>query len=327
MKRFTLTVLMVAVAACTAFAQTVTLRYAHMNTVDSIAGKQAQMFADAVAAKTGGKVKIEIFPNSKLGGLKEMVEQVSLGSIAIHHNTMAGIGNIYSGFAALDTPYMYKDVAHLMRVIRPESPVMQKLNGYMIKEKGVRVLYTFYFGTRELTCTKPVYTPADLKGVKIRAIPFPIYQASVEGLGAIATPVDISELKTAITSGAVAGQENPVDVILSLKFYEMQKYLVMTNHIIAGECVVVNEKIWQGIPADLKTKIQEAAAETSAKATQMTQDLEASQQKALKDKGMTVIDAKSGLKIPEFEANTKKVLKEKIGARYDDIYKLIQTVK
>jgi tripartite ATP-independent transporter DctP family solute receptor len=310
-----------------AFAEPITLRYAHMNTVDSIAGKQAQMFADSVYAKTGGKVKIEVFPNSKLGGLKEMVEQVSLGTIAIHHNTMAGIGNIYSGFAALDTPYLYKDANHLMRVINPSSPVMQKLNGYMIKEKGVRVLYSFYFGTRELTCNKAVYSPSDLKGLKIRAIPFPIYQASVEGLGAIAAPVDISELKTALTSGAVAGQENPVDVILSMKFYEMQKYLVMTNHIIAGECVVVNEGIWQKIPADLRAKIQEAASETSAKATKMTMDLEDSQRKALKDKGMTIIDAKSGLKISEFESNTKKVLKAKIGARYDDIYKQIQGVK
>jgi tripartite ATP-independent transporter DctP family solute receptor len=256
-----------------------------------------------------------------------MVEQVSLGTIAIHHNTMAGIGNIYSGFAALDTPYLYKDANHLMRVINPSSPVMQKLNGYMIKEKGVRVLYSFYFGTRELTCNKAVYSPSDLKGLKIRAIPFPIYQASVEGLGAIAAPVDISELKTALTSGAVAGQENPVDVILSMKFYEMQKYLVMTNHIIAGECVVVNEGIWQKIPADLRAKIQEAASETSAKATKMTMDLEDSQRKALKDKGMTIIDAKSGLKISEFESNTKKVLKAKIGARYDDIYKQIQGVK
>ncbi|NLG84025.1 MAG: TRAP transporter substrate-binding protein [Firmicutes bacterium] len=196
----------------------IVLRYAHMNPPTSVAGQQATMLAKLVEEKTKGRVKIQVYPSSQLGGLQEQAEMVSVGTVAIHHNTMAGIGSLYGDFAALDTPYLYKDVAHLMRVTNPwTSPLMKTLNQKLIQTRNVRVFYTFFFGTRQLTCDRPIYSPNDLKGVKIRAIPFPIYTATVQAMGAVAVPLDFAEVPTALATGAINGQEHPPDTILTAK--------------------------------------------------------------------------------------------------------------
>jgi len=309
-------------------AATYTLRYAHMNAPGAVTGIQAKMLADLVAEKTGGAVEIKVFPSSQLGNLKEMAEQVKMGVIALHHNTMAGIGSIFEPLSALDTPFIYKDVAHLMRVVDTEnSPIMKRLNAQMIKEKGVRMLYNFYFGTRQLTCDRAIYKPKDLAGVKIRAIPFPIYMTAVEGMGAVATPVDWSEVPTALATGIVNGQENPVDVIYKNKLFELQSHLMLTRHIIAAECVVINEKVWQKFPVDIQKEIMEAAREVSKKATQMTLDLETDELNKIKATGMKVIDEADGLDREAFRARTMKLVFERFGKKYGDLYRDIEAMK
>lgn len=218
-----------------------TLRYGHMNTPTSVNGQQAEWFAEEVVRNTGGKVKIQVFPSSQLGSIKELAEDVSTGSIALSHNTAGALSTLYGPIAALDTPYIYRDVDQLMKVVDAGSPVMSSLNNGMIKRSGVRVLYAFYFGTRQLSANLAVHQPSDLHGVKIRAIPSPIYMATVEGLGAVPVPVDWSEVPTALATGVVSGQENPVDVVLDNKLYEEQSHLMLTSHIRAAELVVVNE--------------------------------------------------------------------------------------
>jgi tripartite ATP-independent transporter DctP family solute receptor len=305
----------------------ITLRYAHMNAPTSVAGMNATMFADLVKEKTGGRVLVEVYPSSQLGTLQEMAEQVSSGVIALHHNTMAAIGSLYEDFAALDTPFLYRDVDHLLKVTDPESPLMQKLGAELIKRRGVRVLYCFYFGSRELTCDRPIYKPEDLNGVKIRSIPFPIYITAVEGLGAVSTPVDWAEVPTALATGAVNGQENPFHVIYANKLYELQSYLMLTNHIMGAEIVVMNEKKWQDLPADLQEKIAEVAKEMSVKATQMTLDLEAEHLQKLKDAGMTVIGPDEGLDVEAFRERTQKLVQERFGEKYGELYNIIKAIK
>src|SRR5690606_19179146 len=129
-------------------------------------------------------------PSSQLGKMQEMAEATSMGTIALSHNTAGGTGSLYEPFAVLDTPYLYRDVDHLLKVTDVDSPVMQTLNKGLIDAAGVRVLYTYYFGTRHLTANKAVRQPSDLAGVKIRALPFPISMTAVEGLGAVPVPVD-----------------------------------------------------------------------------------------------------------------------------------------
>ncbi|WP_246248870.1 TRAP transporter substrate-binding protein DctP [Chelativorans alearense] len=133
-----------------------TLRYGHNNEPASIAGAQADWFAEAVGKHSGGDIAVEVFPSSQLGKLQELAEAVSLGTIAFSHNTAGGIGSLYEPFAALDTPYLYRDVDHLMKVMDVDSPVMQELNQGLIEAANVRVIYAHYFGRRWPPKTSPI---------------------------------------------------------------------------------------------------------------------------------------------------------------------------
>jgi len=321
------TLMLGALAVQEAAAQTVTLRYAHMNAPSSIGGQQAALLAKTIEEKTKGAVKVNVFPSSQLGTLQEQAEAVSSGSVQIHHNTMAGIGSLYELFGALDTPYMYKDVDHLMRVADPNSPVMKKLGEGLLKARGVRVFYTFYFGTRQLTADRQVLSPKDLQGMKIRAIPFPIYMAAVEGMGAVATPIDWAEVPTALATKAVNGQENPVDTIFSVKLYETQSHLMLTGHILGAELVVFNDKAWMGLSPALQGQIMEAANEVSKKATQMMKESDAFYTKQLADKGMKIIGPKEGLDVEAFRSRVQELVSKRFDAKFGEVYREIRAIQ
>lgn len=331
MKKLSLMFLFTAIfvlSSIVASAKTYKLRYAHMNSPNSVTGIQANMFASLVKKKTNGRVKIQVYPSSQLGNLQEMAEQVQQGVIAFHHNTMAGIGSLFEPLSALDTPFLYRDVNHLMKVVDTStSPVMKNLSNRMIRARGVRILYNFYFGTRQLTSDRAIYQPSDLSKLKIRSIPFPIYVTAVEGLGALATPVNWSEVPTALATGIVNGQENPVDVIYNHKLFELQSHVMLTGHVMAAECVVVNERVWKKLPADIRGQIMEAAQEVSKKATQMTLDREAENLNKIAAAGMTIIGPKQGLDLDAFRKRTKKLVSERFDKKYGDLYYEINQIK
>lgn len=302
------------------------LRYGHNNEVSSVAGAQADGFAEALGQTSGGDIAVQVFPNSQLGKLQELAEAVSLGTIAFSHNTAGALGSLYQPFAALDTPYIYRDVDHLMAVTDVDSPVMQELNDGLIAAANVRVIYAHYFGRRNLTCNKAVMSPTDLSGTKIRAVPFPIYTTAVEGMGAVAVPVDWSEVPTALATGVVQGQENPVNVVLNVKLYEVQSHLMLTGHMSNAEVVVMNEDAWQALDDAGKDAVREAATQTREKATKAILDNEESETQQLRDLGMTVIGADDGLDVEAFRSSVKALVDERFGAEYGDLYAKIAAV-
>ncbi|UWR35241.1 TRAP transporter substrate-binding protein (plasmid) [Sulfitobacter sp. W027] len=303
-----------------------TLRYGHNNEVSSVAGAQADWFAEALGQTSNGSIDVQVFPNSQLGKLQELAEAVSLGTIAFSHNTAGALGSLYQPFAALDTPYLYRDVDHLMAVTDVDSPVMQELNEGLIAAANVRVIYAHYFGRRNLTCNKAVMSPEDLAGTKIRAVPFPIYTAAVEGMGAVAVPVDWSEVPTALATGVVQGQENPVNVVLNVKLYEVQSHLMLTGHMSNAEVVVMNEDAWQALDDASKGAVREAANQTREKATKAILDNEESETQQLRDLGMTVIGAEDGLDVEAFRSSVKALVDERFGAEYGNLYAKIAAV-
>jgi tripartite ATP-independent transporter DctP family solute receptor len=316
-----------AIGVSAASAQTVELRYGHMNPPNSAAGMQAQWLAEAIAKNTNGQIKVTVYPSSQLGKLQELAEAVSTGTIALSHNTAGGIGSLHEPFGALDTPYLYRDYDHLMKVMDVDSPVMKKLNEGLIKAAGVRVLYAYYFGTRQLTSNKPMTQPSDLAGQKIRAIPFPIYMAAVQGLGAIPIPVDWSEVPTALATGQVQGQENPVNVVLSSKLYETQSHLMLTGHIMNAQLIVINEKVWQKLTQAQRDALSAAAQDVRKRASEMVKSQEAEETEKLKGLKMTVIGPDNGLKLDLYKAAVGKVVQEKFAAKFGDLYKEIAAIK
>lgn len=330
LRRSVVATLVVAAAAAAPLAhaqKSIEWRYGHMNPPNSAAGLQAQWLAEAIAKHTNGQIKVTVYPSSQLGKLQELAEAVSTGTIALSHNTAGGIGSLHEPFGALDTPYLYRDVDHLMKVVDTASPVMRKLNDGLVKAAGVRVLYAYYFGTRQLTANKAVMQPSDLSGQKIRAIPFPIYMATVQGLGAVPVPVDWSEVPTALATGQVAGQENPVNVVLSSKLYETQSHLMQTGHIMNAQLIVINERAWQGLSPELRAALAKAADEVRAKATETVRAQEAEETEKLRGLKMKVVGPAEGLKLDAFKASVSKVVQERFGAKFGDLYKEIAAVR
>ncbi|HEY9053658.1 MAG TPA: TRAP transporter substrate-binding protein [Rectinemataceae bacterium] len=305
-----------------------TLRYAHMNPPNSPNGLQAQYFADKIAERTKGAVKITVYPSSQLGSIAEMAEQVSMGTIAMHHNTYGGLQPLLDDLGLFDTPFLYRDVDHLLAATDPRSsPVLKELNAKLIATRNVRILYSFYFGTRDLTSNKPVYSPKDLAGKKIRAIPSAIYLAAVEGMGAVAVPIDWAEVPVALSTGVADGQENPVSTLVTSKLYEIQKYLMQTHHIMGSEPVVINEKVWQSLSPEIRKVFEEVAVETCKWASDYVRNSEDKDLQTLKDKGMKVIGPAEGLKIDEFRSSVMAVVDKRFGAKWGKYYDQIRAIK
>lgn len=308
-------------------AQDITLRYGHMNAPNSIAGMQADWLADAIEEKTDGAIAVQVFPSSQLGKLQELAEGVSTGTIALSHNTAGAIGSLHPPFAAFDTPYLYRDVDHLMSVVDTSSPLMTRLNDELVEAAGVRVLYGFYFGSRNLTADRPVKHPDDLEGVKIRSIPFPIYMAAVEGLGAVPVPVDWSEVPTALATGVVSGQENPVNVAVSHKLHEVQSHMMETGHIVAAEMVLINEDVWQGLSDEHRAALQAAADDVRERATQYVLESEREDTETLREQGMTIIGPDDGLDVEAFRASVEARVMEEFSDQYGEFYSQVEAVE
>jgi TRAP-type C4-dicarboxylate transport system substrate-binding protein len=204
---------------------------------------------------------------------------------------------------------------------------MKKLSDALLRDSGLRVLYTYYFGARQLSCDRPVYRPEDLQGVKIRAIPYPMYVAAVEGMGAIPVPIDWALTPTALAAKAVNGQENPVNTILSARLYESQKYLMLTSHIHSAHIVVVNDAAWNRLPKAARDALTRAAGAASSYATQLVLTEERDDLAGLVDHGMNVIGPAEGLDLDAFRTRMKKHVDERFGNRWATYYGMIDEMR
>lgn len=260
---------------------------------DSLATTHPQvMMMDRVAAavkeKTSGRIEIQPFPNGQLGSGKEMMENVSAGVIQMTTDGAGALSVFLPPLSVLEAPYLWRDAAHLAKL--SAAPVFSKLNDELAAKRKIRLLGVTYYGKRHLTTgKKAVQTPADVAGLKLRVPPVDVFRSMVEAWGAQATPIAFAELYLALSQGAVDGQENPLPTIQSGKFYEVQKFLVLTEHVITPRLVMINEDFWKGLPAADREIIAAAIADAAK-----WQDAELLKQEAglvdtLKGQGMTVV--------------------------------------
>jgi tripartite ATP-independent transporter DctP family solute receptor len=295
MKRIILTTALIAMAgvmvALGSAEGKTTLRFGHPNAPDSPKGRAADLFAELVAKYSSGRVEVKVFPSSQLGNNRKMFTAVKTRAIEMSITPFPLLADIVPEYTTYTAGYFYENWDQLKKII--EAPDLgQKWAQRLLEKGGLRVLSTYYYGARNLTTTKTkVIRPADLKGLKIRAVPNEMSLAVITGLGATPTPVALAEAFQAMRQGVVDGQENPLPTIWSQKFYEVQKFLMMTRHQLIPEPYLINEKVWQGLSADDKAAVSKAAKEATAYNTTETIKSEKSLVKDLKAKGMTVVDA------------------------------------
>ena len=288
-KRLTLAVasLLLAAAAAPATAQDIqerTIRFGHLNNADHPVSFGVKRFAELVAAKSGGKLKVQEFPASTLGN--EMQQQSALqgGIQEMSAPATTSLAGIVKEFGLIDFPFAVNNFAQADALL--DGPLGQALIA-KLPEKGLIALGYWDLGFRNVTNSKrPITKPEDMDGLKLRVIPNPVFLDTFKAFKANPVPMPFAELYGALESKAVDGQENPFAVILSNKFYEVQKYVSATNHVYAANIVLVSKRFWDKLsPAEQKI-MSDAANEARGYQRQVSR---AAAQKAVADlqgKGM-----------------------------------------
>lgn len=281
-------------------AQQLVLRWADGQPASHPSPQSAVKAAAEIKEKTGGRLEVQSFPNGQLGSSRDMVESVASGALTMVTEGAAQLGQFVPQLSIIEAPYIWKDAAHMTRALK--SPLMDELNKALVEKRGMRMIGVNYYGVRHVTSgKKPINSVEDMKGFKLRVPEVDTFRAMAEAWGARPTPLNFSELYLALSQGAVDGQENPLPTIASAKLAEVQKYLVLTAHIITPRLVIVNEAAWQKIPQADRDLV--VAAIDKAATWQDNEILE--QEKSLADSmakgGMTVIK-------PDNEAFRKPVL-------------------
>ena len=211
-------------------------------------GHPSVMMIDRIAAdvkaRADGRIEIQSFPGGQLGGSRDMIEAVASGAQQMVTEGAANFGAWLPSISVVEAPYIWRDAAHMMKAMN--GPIGEEYNQQLIKARGMRILGTTYYGTRHLTTTsKEVRNAGDMLGFKIRVPENEVFKAMAEAWGARPTPMNFNELYLALKQGVVDGQENPLPTIKAGKFQEVQKYVVLTGHILTPRLVVVNEAFWQ----------------------------------------------------------------------------------
>lgn len=273
--------------ACAAFAQT-TMKISISTAQNSHQGVAIDTFAKEVAARTGGRYKVETFYNGALGGERESIEAVQLGTQELAFSSTGPVPNFVPETKILDVPFLFRDKAHARAVL--DGPIGQELLA-KFDAKGFKALAWGENGFRHMTNSKrDVKAPEDLKGLKMRTMENPVHIAAYKGLGIITTPMAFPEVFTALQQGTVDGQENPLPVIMSAKFSQVQKHLSLTGHVYSPCIFVMNKASFDKLSAADKTAFLEAAkVAVKANRDRVDQD-DANGVKELRAQGMTVIE-------------------------------------
>lgn len=281
-------------------AQSTVIRWGEMLPASHPQVQMIDRVAQEVKAKTGGRIDIQGFPNGQLGSGKDMMDAVASGGLTMTTDGAAALGAFLPQLSVIEAPYLWRDAAHMAKAA--STPIFTDMNNQLVAKRGMRMLAVTYYGKRHLTTgNKAVRTVADMAGFKLRVPPVDTFRAMAEAWGARATPINFNELYLALSQGAVDGQENPLPTIQSAKLHEVQKFLVLTGHIITPRLVVANEEFLTKLSAADRAVLNEAVVSAGK-----WQDAELARQEAglvdtLKGAGMTVIE-------PDVESFRKPVL-------------------
>jgi C4-dicarboxylate-binding protein DctP len=240
-----------------AYAQApIVIKFSHVVATDTPKGQAAERFKQLAEKATNGRVKVEVYPNSQLYKDKEELEALQLGAVQMLAPSLAKFGPLgVKEFEAFDLPYIFPSKTALYNVTEGEigKSLMKKL-----EPKGITGLAFWDNGFKVMSANKPLRTPADFKGLKLRIQSSKVLDAQMRALGANPQVLAFSEVYQALQTGVVDGTENPPSNMYTQKMHEVQKYVTVSNHGYLGYAVIVNKKFWDGLPADIRTALDKA---------------------------------------------------------------------
>ncbi|MGY3038318.1 C4-dicarboxylate-binding protein DctP [Bradyrhizobium sp. USDA 4354] len=237
------------------------IKFSHVVATDTPKGKGAEKFKELAEKYTGGKVKVEVYPNSTLYKDKEELEALQLGSVQMLAPSNSKFGPLgIREFEVFDLPYILPDLKTLRKVT--EGPLGTKLLK-LLDAKGITGLAYWDNGFKQMSANKKLITPADYQGVKFRIQSSRVLQAQFKTLGSLPQVMAFGEVYQALQTGVVDGQENTWSNIYTQKMHEVQKYITETNHGYIGYVVIVNKKFWDDLPADIRDQLTKAMKEAT----------------------------------------------------------------
>ncbi|MEO5369849.1 MAG: TRAP transporter substrate-binding protein [Magnetococcus sp. DMHC-1] len=243
------------------------LKFSHVVAVDTPKGKAAEKFRDLAAQYTNNKVKVELYPNSQLYKDKEELEALQLGAVQMLAPSLAKFGPLGAKeFEVFDLPFLFDNYDQLHKVT--QGPVGQALLARLADKKILGLAY-WDNGFKQMSANKPLKELADFKGMKLRIQSSKVLEAQMRALGANPQIMAFSEVYQALQTGVVDGTENPASNFYTQKMHEVQKHLTLSDHGYLGYAVIVNQKFWEGLPADIRAQLEKAMLEATQFANQI----------------------------------------------------------
>ncbi len=267
-----------------------------------------ELTAKIIAEKTNNEVNLQIFPSGQLGSQQEQMLATIQGTQEMWMSNPAWLAQYSPRVGILGAAYLFRDLDHMYKVLR--GPIGEDLFKELPAKIGVRIIDVWYLGTRQTTLRdKPASTPEEFKGIKLRAPGAPTYIEAVRVLGANPTPMGFGEVYMALKTGVIDGQENPVDIIVSSRLYEVQNHITVWNYSYDALILGMNKKQWDSLPAAARAIIKQAAIEASKQQVKLSRDAARTQLSLLRDKGMTITELTPD-QVKAFRATTDPVYTE-----------------
>ena len=279
-----------AIINVSAYAQApIVIKFSHVVATDTPKGKAAERFKELAEKATKGRVKVEIYANSTLYKDKEELEALQLGAVQMLAPSLAKFGPLgVKEFEVFDLPYIFpsKDVLYRVTEGQVGKDLFKKL-----EPKGIVGLAYWDNGFKEMSANKPLHTPADFKGLKMRIQSSKVLDAQMRALGANPQVMAFSEVYQALQTGVVDGTENPPSNLYTQKMHEVQKHLTLSDHGYLGYAVIVNKKFWDGLPADIRSALDGAMKDATKYANAIAQQENDRALDAVRKSGKTTIYA------------------------------------
>jgi tripartite ATP-independent transporter DctP family solute receptor len=262
------------------------LKWAHVYETSEPYHTESVWAAEEIKKRTAGKFEIQVFPASSLGKETDINQGMQLGTVDMIISGTSFAARSYPRIGISYYPFIFRDADHL--IAYSKSPVFKEMvDGYRDKT-GIQILAYTYYGARHTTANKPILDCAAMKGLKIRVPDVPIYRNTPEACGANATPIAFAEVYLALQNGTVEAQENPLPTIEAKKFYEVNKHIMLTGHIVDGLTTQVAPHVWTKLTDAEKKVFTDVALEAAARATAQIKKREAELVDEFKKKGVTI---------------------------------------
>ena len=276
-----------ALTAAPALAQDMTLKLGHLANEDNPWHLASVKFGEELSALTDGRIKVEVFPNESLGKEIDLINGMQLGTVDM---TITGesLQNWAPMAALLAVPYAYNSIEHMDEVASGE--IGDQIKEQIVDKAQIRPIAHFARGPRNLTSNRAITSPSELNGLKMRVPNVPLFVDTWKALGANPGPMAFSEVFTSLQNGTIESQENPLALIRSASFYEVQSHVNLTEHVRSWIYLTIAESTWQKLSADDQAAVMEAAARAQAYERGLFNESIAADRAFLEEKGMTFVE-------------------------------------